>query len=216
LPNDNNTDDDSDIKPEVETSVMPDPDDPLNSAGSWAREGITEALEKGIVPDELQENYKNTITRIEFCRIAVKYIEYATGYSIETVMLERNVSPDPNVFTDTDDPDVLAAYALGVTSGTGSNTFAPNAEITREQAATMLMNVCLVLGFDVDTVEASNEAPTNTLTDMDSASYWAIDGINFCVTNGIMVGTGGNRFNPKVSFSREQCIITFNNIRLPE
>jgi uncharacterized protein YkwD len=175
-------------------------------ASDWARNGIKEAIEKGFVPADLQNNYKNVITRQEFCRMAVKWVEYKTGKSIETVMQEKGVSRDPNAFTDTNDPDILAANALGITKGTGNNRFTPNGQFNREQAATMIRNTCKVAGMDISNVSSAGFA------DIGTASDWAVDGINFVRNAGIMQGTGNNKFDPKSTYTREQSILTFNNI----
>jgi len=185
------------------------PSDPLASASEWARDGIQSALAKGFVPVDLRSNYKDVITRAEFCQMAISYLEHATGKDIETVMLEMGVAPEPNVFTDTDAPYILAAHALGVTNGTGNNMFTPDGFFSREQAAAMILNVCRVLGKSVE------NAPSCRLEDMDDASAWAIEGINYCVANGLMSGTGNNSFSPKQVFTREQSILVFNNIPLP-
>jgi hypothetical protein len=95
----------------------PTPISPIDTASSWARESITTALSKGFIPAEIQNNYTNVITRAEFCRMAIKWVEYATGKSIDTILTERGLSRNPNAFTDTSDPYILAAYALGITIG---------------------------------------------------------------------------------------------------
>ena len=182
--------------------------DPIATASEWARDGIREALNKGIIPAQLQDNYKNVITRYEFCLMAMKYIEYATGKSTELFMAERGIAPVANHFTDTEDPAILAAYAIGVTSGTSVNTFTPNGLLSREQAATLIMNICRTLGINID------GAPSCGFDDMGSASGWAKGGIDFCVANGIMNGIGNNKFDPKATYSREQSIVTFDNINI--
>lgn len=179
---------------------------PLDSANTWAHEGITSALEKGFVPTEIQNNYTNVITRLEFCRMAVKWVEYATGKNIDTVLSEQGKSRDTNAFTDTNDPDILAAFALGITNGTGNNQFTPNGQFSREQAATMIMNTCGAIGRDVSNL------PTSDFVDLGAAETWAVDGINFVQANGIMQGTGDSIFDPKATYTREQSIITFDNI----
>ena len=165
-------------------------------------------LGKGFVPADIQSNYTNVITRQEFCRMAVKWVEYATGKSIDAVLSERGLSRDPNAFSDTNDPDILAAFALGITSGTGGGRFTPDGQFSREQAATMIMNTCKVVGANV------LNPPTSNFTDLNVASSWAVDGINFVRANGIMQGTVTDppTFSPKTNYTREQSIITFNNI----
>lgn len=161
---------------------------------------------KGFVPLELQNNFQNVITREEFCRMAVKWVEYATGKSIDTILSERGLSRNPNAFTDTSDSDILAAFALGITSGVGNNLFNPSGQFSREQAATMIMNTCRAIGANVDNPPASGFA------DMGSAASWAVNGINFVRANGIMQGTGNNNFTPQGTYTIEQSIVTFNNI----
>jgi uncharacterized protein YkwD len=181
----------------------------LNSSSAWAYNGIVSAIQKGFVPVDLQGSYQNVITREEFCRMAVKWVEYALGKNIDTILAERNLSRNPNAFSDTKDPDILAAFALGITSGTGDNKFTPRGQFNRQQAATMIMNTCSVIGADIGNPPDSGFADLNTVSD------WAVNGINYVRANGVMAGTGGNNFSPLASYTREQSIVTFNNI-VPE
>ena len=178
----------------------------LDSASSWARESISAAIGKGFVPADLQNNYKNVITRAEFCRMAIKWVEYVTGKAIDAVLTEKGLSRDLNAFTDTKDSDILAAFALGITNGTGNNQFSPNGKFNRQQAAGMIMNTCKAIGADV------SNPPASDFADLGSAAGWAINGINFVRANGIMQGTGNSNFSPTATYTREQSIITFNNI----
>ena len=178
----------------------------LPTASEWAHEGITEAYSKGFIPEELQSNYQNVITRAQFCRMAVRWLEYATGNGIDAVLAEKGLTRDLNVFTDTDDPDILAAFALGITNGIGGSSFDPDGQITREQAATMIMRICKAIGADIGSL------PPSGFADMENASSWAHDGISFVRANGIMQGAGGNIFNPKGVFTIQENIVAFNNI----
>ena len=179
---------------------------PMDTSAEWARGGISEAVRKGFVPGGLQNDYSKVITRAEFCRMAINWVEFATGKTIDAILDERGLSRDENAFTDTKDPDILAAYALGITSGMGNGLFSPNGEFSREQAATMVMNVCRVIGAD------TGNSPASGFADFDTAAQWARAGIDFVCENGIMQGTGNDNFSPKSVFTRQQSIITFNNI----
>jgi len=187
--------------------------DPFVSANDWARDSIKTAIVKGFVPVNIQDDYTNVITRAEFCRMAVRFVEYGTGKSIDEVLLEKDVSRTPSAFSDTEDPDILAAYALGITAGTMAPTdtthgeFTPDGEFNRQQAATMLMRVCGVIGMDVDNM------PNSEFSDLGEADIWAVEGINFCYANEIMIGTGNNNFSPKEAYTRQQSIMTFDRIK---
>ncbi|MDR0326636.1 MAG: lectin like domain-containing protein [Oscillospiraceae bacterium] len=196
-----------------ETPQLPAGAPNLHTASEWARDGINSAFAKGFIPPEIQGGYTNIITRAEFCRMALKFVEVATGKSIEAVMVERGVFRNPNAFSDTNDLDILAAYALGITGGKRAPTadtpgiFMPNGEFDREQAATMIRNTCRVIGMAVD------NPPPSGFGDLSAASSWAVEAIHFCGYMGIMSGTGGNNFNPKRTYTRQESILTFNNIK---
>lgn len=179
---------------------------PLDTSAEWARDRVADAIEKGFVRGGLQCNYSNIITRAEFCRMAIDWVEFATGKDIEAILSERGLIIDNNAFTDTSEPDILAAYALGITNGTGDSKFSPNGEFSREQAAAMIVNTCKIIGAITDGL------PVSDFADLDNAADWALTGINFVRAYGIMQGTGNENFSPKSTFTREQSIITFNNI----
>jgi len=180
----------------------------LDTAAAWAHEGINAAFNKGFIPADIQDNYTAVITREEFCRMAVRWVEYALGMSIDEILAERGLSRFPNPFADTSDLDILAAYALGITAGTSPTTFDPKGLFTRQQAATMIMNTCKVIGAGTEYI------PLSDFTDMDDAAAWARPGINFVRANGIMSGTNTivAVFSPNATYTRQESIVTFNNI----
>ena len=196
------------------TALLTPPIGDLDSASDWARDGIKSAIAKGFVPADIQGRYTNVITRAEFCRMAVKWMEYAAGKDIDAILADKGLSRDLGAFSDTNDQDILAAYALGITSGTTAPTdtapgvFSPNSQFTREQAATMVRNTVKAYGANV------SDCPDAGYSDISIASGWAIDSINFCFANKIMTGTSTTppAFSPWANYTREQSIITFNNI----
>ena len=180
----------------------------IHTASNWSREGIISAYGRGFIPEELLiGSYGNGIFRQEFCHLAVRWLEYATGNNIDTILTERGLIRSQSAFTDTNDPIVLAAFALGITSGIGNNLFGPNNHMNHEQAATIIMNVCRVIGADTDNPPASN------LATIGSASSWGVNGINFVINNNITPD-----FHPHTPINRGLAIVFFNNInpgRLP-
>lgn len=186
----------------------------LDTADTWAQPEITSAVRKGFVPADLQDNYKNTITREQFCRMAVMYLEYTTGKGIDTILSERNLTIDEDAFEDTDNKYILAAYALEITKGTRApsegkpGVFTPNGSFSREMAATMLARVRSVLG------ESTNNAPDAGYADIGAASSWAVSGINFCYASKVMTGTSTAplKFSPKEAYTIQQSIATFDRM----
>ena len=185
-----------------------------NVASKWARAEIISAIVKGFVPEEIKDDYTKVITRQEFCRLAVRFVEYALDQDINEVLIDKGLSSNPDSFADTADPYILAAYALGITNGTKSPTdtepglFTPDGILSRQEAATMLMRLCRLIGMDV------GAPPASDFVDMGAADSWAHDGINFVRANGIMGGTSTTTptFSPKGTYTRQESIVTFDRI----
>lgn len=92
---------------------------------------------------------------------------------------------------------VLWALEKGITTGTSSTTFSPNAVIDRAQAVTFLYR--------------ANGAPSVTgrtaFTDVPQTAYYA-DAVKWAVDHGITTGTSATAFSPNASCTRAQ-IVTF-------
>ncbi|MCL2153309.1 MAG: WG repeat-containing protein, partial [Oscillospiraceae bacterium] len=101
----------------------------VETPSSWAVEQVNAAIEANLVPENLQSKYTQATTRAEFASLAVTLYETVTGNVIEI---------GDNPFTDTNDINAIKAAAIKVTTGTTATTFSPQANLTREQAATML------------------------------------------------------------------------------
>lgn len=167
------------------------------SPSGWAEEYVDKAINNNMLPDYMQNNYQNNITRAEFCSLMTFCLEAKTGESIYTLIEQYG---DPGLQTPFDDcVYTFAAFMsrLGIVTGMGDNTFYPLGEITRQQAATMLMRAAEVLGYDVSAPE----------TNLAGVADWAADGVNFVVDCGIMTGTE-NGFEPEGTYTKEQAITT--------
>lgn len=162
---------------------------------SWARDAVDRAITQDFLPVSLRTRYNQTITRGEFCALAVRFYESFTGREVE-----GRVS-----FHDTDDVNVEKAAALGVVSGVGKGMFSPDAPLNREQAARILANLAEVLGSPLP-----QAAPT--FGDADTISPWARTSVGQVQKAGIMSGVGGNTFAPRSTYTREQSVVTIMNL----
>jgi len=157
----------------------------------WAQMSVGEAITTGLVPQNLQGNYTQATTRAEFAAFAVALYETATG---QTITGRAN-------FNDTSDINVQKMGYLGVVTGVGGGNFNPNGQLTREQAAVMLVRLAEVIGQPLPSGH-SNFADGNQI------SSWAINAVADIQTAGIMGGVGDNRFAPQGDYTREQSIVT--------
>jgi hypothetical protein len=179
----------------------------LSKASTWAQPQITETCELGFVTPEILDDYTQPITRAEFCRLAVSWVEYIADKGAEKIIAERGHTILPT-FTDTNDPAIIAAAALGITSGTGGGMFGMDVTFDRQQAAGMTWNAYKVIQPDMATVEP-NPAPWS---DMSRVSEYAKAGVQWMTQLGFFSGVGNNSFGPDLPFSREQAIILFGNM----
>lgn len=163
----------------------------------WAMAEISSAFANKLVPYDLQGNYREAITRKDFCRLAMSLWRCIKG--------SNNEDGAESPFDDTEDVDVIQAYNLGIVRGVSSTQFDPNRKITREEAATMLMRVAKLLEYP-NTVTTSL-----SFSDMEKVSDWGLDGVNYVSAKGIMQGDG-DCFNPKANYTTQQAIATFYRI----
>ena len=164
----------------------------LDTASTWARAGIVSAVKDGLVPAGLQDNYKDMITRSQFAALSVALYEAMSG--------ETAPAPGENPFSDTDDPVVLQANALGIVKGSGGK-FAPNDLVTRQEMALMLSRVYTKLGGTIP------QAASTTFADDGDISPWTglKEAIAFMSDKGILKGTDG-KYNPKSNASIQEAI----------
>ena len=130
--------------------------------------------------------------RAQFAAATVKLYAAMSGKTVPAAK--------ENPFTDTKDPAVLQAAEMNFVSGMGDGTFAPDALVTREQAASMLARVYEKLGGRISAVTATSFA------DNSSISAWARNSVAFMSDKGIVSGVGDNRFDPQGSASIEQAL----------
>ena len=184
------------------------PDKPTQPTGGpqvsdWAKEQVNRAAEIGLVPDSLGNDYRVSITRAQFAATAVKLYEAMSG--------QKAPAAGESPFSDTSDPAVIQAQALGIVSGVGDGKFAADALVTREQAAAMLSRVYTNLGGNIPEVAGT------TFDDNGEVSDWARDAVAFMADKGIVSGVGNNSFAPLGNASIEQALVIalrmFDNLK---
>lgn len=177
---------------------------------SWALEEVKVAIENKLVPTNLQNMYKTDITRSDFAALVVKEIEEVTGKDIDDVVKEKTgkdlyelISKYP--FKDTTNANVIAAQALGIINGKSEGIFAPYANISRQEAASLLMRTAKFLGKKFT-------PENNTFNDSENIANYAKEAVDYVAGLGVMKDKGKNNFGPKDNYSREQAYITINRL----
>jgi len=162
-------------------------------SSDWAKPELEKAEKHDMIPVILQgKDLTKPITREEFAELAVLLYEKTAGKTASPV--------SPNPFTDTNNPQILKAYAIGITSGTSATTFSPQVLINREQCAAMLYRA----------IKAINPNANYSITgvknfpDQKYISEWAVEATKFMFKTGIITGDPGGNFMPKATTSAQQ------------
>lgn len=89
---------------------------------------------------------------------------------------------------------------MGLFKGVTDKTFAPDAETTRGMIATVLARMA----------GADGEMGTSRFADV-ASNTWYAQGVEWCVSAGIVSGVGNNMFAPEESLTREQLCVMLAN-----
>lgn len=163
-----------------------------SGASKWATAELKKAADAGLIPVSLKgADLTKPITREEFAELAVLLYEKITSKSA--------AAASENPFTDTENPEILKAYQLGITRGTSATIFAPKDLTNREQVATMLSRATRVMVPSGDF--SITGAPT--FSDQRDISSWALEHVKFMSKMGIIKGADG-KFMPKATTTAEQ------------
>lgn len=177
--------------------------EPWSRCSNWALEQMEQAHEISLIPEVLQyTDLTEDISRGEFAAVAVAMYERLAGCDVPEYV---GASP----FTDCDDADVLRAYALGIVKGMGDGKYAPDRNLTREQAVTMLGRVYeLVTTGKVSDGSGLGSEGVAKFSDDSSISAYARNYIYHFVSINVIQGVGNNKFAPKDSMTREAALKT--------
>lgn len=97
------------------------------------------------------------------------------------------------------------AYKKGIISGIGSNQFAPDGVVTREELAVILTNYAKVTGYKLPVTRIAI-----TFTDSSNISTYAKDAVQDMQQAGILMGEQNNKFNPKANTTRGEVAATLH------
>ena len=165
----------------------------FSTVSQWAAADIESANENRIIPSEFKDaDMSKEISRLDFAAAAVTL--YEKVYNIEAVPEKENP------FVDTKDKNALKAKKLGIIQGVSENEFAPDAMLTREEAAVILYRI--IGGKAV--IENKNGI---NFADDSEISDWAKEAVYVMSVNDIIRGRDDNMFCPKERLTYEECII---------
>lgn len=169
----------------------------LSTASDWAKPELESAFINGIVQSGY-EDYQESISRAQFAELIMNM------YKI--IMEEYPEQAPYDTFTDTEDPYVFMANAVGIINGKGGTIFAPHDPISRQEMAVMM-----VRALDSMAIRYSKGDGQLTIADKEDVAPWAVAGVDFAFENEFITGDGQN-FSPLNNTPIEQAVIIVNRV----
>lgn len=183
-----------------DTFVLPLKSDAKMS--SWAQSDVNLALNDYLLDTALLgSDYTKSITRLQFCSIAVRLAETLIG---------EELTPAPaNTFTDTNNPYILKAYAAGITSGKGAagKAFCPDDTLNRQEMATFIYRTLRYVEQNSDYRYTDYDSKLSNYTDAGQIKSWATEPMAFMNALDLIKGTSDTILNPNGTCTIEQAII---------
>ncbi|WP_188998431.1 leucine-rich repeat protein [Paenibacillus nasutitermitis] len=175
--------------------------------GHWAEPEVEHLGSKRIVRGITINDYapNRNITRAEFTSLLVRALGIKT---------DRTGAGD--VFKDVAitswySTEVEAAFRAGLVSGISLTHFAPEAQITREQIALMLMNAQALVNDESNSIEQLPNSLTS-FTDASEVSAWARDAMSDAVASKLIQGMSTDRLAPAASATRAQAAVMLHRL----
>ncbi|HIW34617.1 MAG TPA: S-layer homology domain-containing protein [Candidatus Paenibacillus intestinavium] len=170
----------------------------------WASEVIRILTSKHIINgvSDQQFNPHGNVTRAEFAAMIARALNL--GISNSSVPAFRDLSSS-DWFTGA----INAVSEAGIVRGRGTNVFMPNAPVTREEMAVMIIRA----------YEYANGQPVSgdvvqPFSDWHQISSWALDAVNITREIGLISGRGQNQFAPQEMMTRaESAQIVYNLLK---
>lgn len=170
----------------------------------WSAAPLTRAVEDGLLTGTGGKiNGNGKLTRAEMATI----VNRAFGASAKASLDAYTDVPDQAWYY----TEMAKAVQMGTFQGSGNQLF-PDAEITREQAFTVLARAFLM--------PAGNPAHLNAFSDGDQVSPWAQSGVAALIEGGCVHGADG-KLNPqsgitRAEFAQVMCNLVGTYVSMPE
>lgn len=180
------------------------PEGEFTDLAQWAQSSVLRMEQLGLIPASVKDkSMAGTITRADLCRIAMR------SYKLLTWLTDEDLGEPEDVFTDTDDIDVLNACALGIVGGRGNGIFDPDSPITRQDFFTVCANFLRAVDYwYVDDITHD----LSRFPDADNLAGYAVQPTQVLVNLGIVNGDDTGSLNPTSQIISQEAVAIFNRI----
>ncbi|MEE0776461.1 MAG: S-layer homology domain-containing protein, partial [Bacillota bacterium] len=171
-------------------------------AGAWYYDYVEYVLAKGIMRGDTPTTFSPNanITRGQFVTILGRMSGVEDSSASATVATKFGDVKSHMYYA----AHVKWATEKGIVKGVTEDTFAPDAQITRQDMATMIGRYAKAMGIDLPASDGSKFADDASIKD------YAKDSVYSLKAAGILSGRGGNQFQPKANATRAEAAKIMN------
>jgi hypothetical protein len=177
-------------------------------SGHWAQGTVELLASKHIISGVDANNFapNRNITRAEFAALLQKML----GLTAKTGQAAFKDVQAGTWYYDA----VQAAYQAGLVKGRSAGVFDPQANITRQEMAAMIVRTLNYLGVTTSLSQDQASATLGQFADQASIAPWAREAAAVAATKGIISGRSGGNFAPTANATRaESATMLYNLIR---
>lgn len=185
------------------------PADMTDISGHWAYENICWAMEQGLFTGVDSTTFKpnGSMTRGMFVAVLGRFAgvdaeSYQGGTDYNDVPADQYYAPYVNWATE-----------KGIVNGSGDGTFRPNAKVTREQMATMLVRFAQYNDYELTAI---TDTVVDSFADVDKVSSYALEAVETMRQTGLITGRankdGSYSFDPRANATRAECATLFRRL----
>ncbi|WP_159888277.1 S8 family serine peptidase [Paenibacillus puerhi] len=180
--------------------------------GHWAQAAIERMAARQIADGMTDTTFApdDTLTRAQCTALLVRSLGLAASQPAEAELPFRDV-PKNGWYRDS----IAHAYAAGIVSGVSESSFEPEASVSREQMAVMLMNAYARYPSEGEPAAAASGQETLSFIDSGTISAWAQDAVRRAAAGGLLKGNPDGTFAPRDHASRAQVMMILHRLLLP-
>lgn len=173
----------------------------------WAKDEITEANARGLIPATLQgKDLSQQITRAEFAAVSLALYESLTGEE-----QPDGSAPFTDIAGNEDEDSIKKAYILNIVNGVSDTKFEPLESISRQDLATMLFRTVKKYSYEEWTLETDSQysfdySGITPYADDEHISEYAKPAVYYLSKLGIITGVDEYNFAPQNTTSEETAI----------
>ncbi|MCQ5363590.1 S-layer homology domain-containing protein [Anoxybacillus salavatliensis] len=172
----------------------------VDNGKTWAEAYVEALASKYIIKGKTDQTFapKENMTRAQFAVLLVR----ALGLPSETY--DKRFKDVKGTEWFNENGELAAAVKHGIIQGKGNGVFAPNAPVTRAEAAVMFKRALELSFLNYDMTQLDSTKKVTDFKDASQVKAWAKDSVEKMYQAGIFTGRENNRFVPAGYMTRAE------------